>query len=85
MRVIFGHKDFRDPNDTDTWTACPGTQVMARLGEITFAKETTMPQPTVEDILKVLELVDKWAEALRFEVPLDPKTKAQLKYLLAIP
>jgi hypothetical protein len=80
--VIFGHKDFRDPYDTDTWTACPGTQIMARIEQITL--EATMPQPTAEDIQNLLRLINEWAESVRLGVPLDPKTKAALEYVLAI-
>lgn len=33
---IFGHLNFRNPNDRRTWTACPGASMMAVIGRITI-------------------------------------------------
>lgn len=38
-RDTFGHRDFRDPNDRRTWTACPGQHLYAEIGEFTFYRE----------------------------------------------
>lgn len=35
---IFGHQDFRDPDDRETWTACPGRRLMAIIGRIRFKR-----------------------------------------------
>jgi hypothetical protein len=78
--VIFGHKDFRDPNDTDTWTACPGTQVMARIGQITFAKEEDMAA-TDEQILALLKILNEAAEYARMGLPMKAETKAALHWV----
>lgn len=74
-RVIFGHQDFAQ-------TACPGSQVMARLDEITFAQEDDMAN--LETQLKVASWIAEWyAYALRGEPLPDGALKAKLKYLLA--
>lgn len=73
MRVIFGHQDFRDPNDRSTWTACPGTQVMARIAEITFDKEADMPDIEVRNRLNIAGTMRKAAAYAERGEPWPPK------------
>lgn len=50
-RAIFGHLDFRDPNDTRTWTVCPGASLMAVISRIRieqYQEEENMP--TLEEL-----------------------------------
>ncbi len=61
-------------------TACPSDRIPWN-AIIPALEEAPMPQPTVEQILKVLELVNKWAEALRFDEPLDEKDRAAIHWL----
>lgn len=77
---VFGHQDFRDPDDTDTWTACPGEQVMARIKQITFAKEEDMAA-TDEQILALLKILNEAAECARFRLPMSAETKKALHWV----
>jgi hypothetical protein len=68
MRVIFGHQDFAG-------TACPGTQVMARLALITFDKgeEPDMPDQEVRDRLNLAGTMRKAAAYIERGEPWPPE------------
>ncbi len=38
-RIAYGHRDFRDPNDTSTWTSCPGDKLYAIIPQLTFKED----------------------------------------------
>jgi hypothetical protein len=84
--AVFGHQDFRDPNDRDTWTACPGSQVMARIREIAFAQEEEDDMPDEETRKKLAAVVALFQEAAAYAaqgLPAPPGLKAQLLFLLS--
>lgn len=37
--LVFGHRDFRDPNDTSTWTACPGDRLYTVIPQLEFKEK----------------------------------------------
>jgi hypothetical protein len=64
-------------------TACPSDRIPWDV-IIPAVEERLVPEPTTEDIQNLLRLINEWAESVRLGVPLDPKTKAALQYVLAI-
>ena len=61
-------------------TACPSDRIPWPV-IIAAVEERLMPQPTVEDILKVMALFNEALECARLEVPLDPKKQAAIHWL----
>lgn len=65
--IAYGHRDFRDPNDTSTWTSCPGDNLYAIIPLLTFQKETEAPpdpepgpdppEPSVEKEKEIMVIV----------------------------
>lgn len=51
-RVIFGHLDFRDPNDTRTWTVCPGASLMAVISQIKIERYQEGDDMAVDEQLR---------------------------------
>jgi hypothetical protein len=53
-RETYGHRDFRDPNDRRTWTACPGLHLYNEIGDFTI-EEDDMPS-NADQLLAVTRL-----------------------------
>lgn len=72
MRVIFGHQDF-------TGTACPGTQVMAQIEHITFAKgEDDMLEPR---FIRAAAIIHEYATYVEHGLKVPDELKARLLYI----
>lgn len=64
MGWVFGHQNFRDPSDRQTWTACPGTKVMARIEHITFMEEDMVSQAEFDKFCRDMEAVNAFQNEL---------------------
>lgn len=73
MRVIFGHQDFAQ-------TACPGTQVMARIELITFAKREEPDMPN-EATITAATIIRELAAFVEHGLPVPDSLKRRLAYI----
>ncbi len=44
-KIAYGHRDFRNPNDTSTWTSCPGDKLYVIIPQLEFKKKEDEDMP----------------------------------------
>ncbi len=49
--IAYGHRDFRDPNDTSTWTSCPGDNLYNIIPQLVF-KEDIVLSPEFKEFIR---------------------------------